>query len=65
MKLRTSTSHEEGCDREWSILTKEFVGNDSGELTHLNLVDIEWVLDKETGRSILQEIEGTEKTYSL
>ncbi len=61
MKLRTSTSHEEGCEREWSILTKEFVGNEKGELTHLKLVDIEWVLEKETGRSKLKEIETSER----
>ncbi len=42
MTLRTSSSHEEGAERKWSILTKEFVGNDKGELTGLKLVDIEW-----------------------
>ncbi|MGK7345191.1 MAG: glutamate synthase subunit beta [Candidatus Nitrospinota bacterium M3_3B_026] len=38
----TSTSHEEGCRREWSVLTKEFKKNASGELTGLSLVRIEW-----------------------
>ena len=61
MKLRTSTSHEEGCEREWSILTKEFIGNDKGDLTHLKLVDIEWIYDKESGKSNLKEIEGSER----
>jgi glutamate synthase (NADPH/NADH) small chain len=61
MQLRTSTSHEEGCDRRWSILTKEYVGNDKGELTHLKLVNIEWVFDKETNRSKFQEVVGTER----
>lgn len=42
MTLRTSSSHEEGAERKWSILTKEFVGNDKGELTGLKLVDVEW-----------------------
>jgi len=42
MILRTSTSHEEGADRKWSILTKEFVGNAEGKLTGLKLVDIVW-----------------------
>ena len=55
MILRTSSSHEEGCEREWSILTKEFVGNEKGELTGLKLVDIEW---QEKG---FKEIEGTER----
>ncbi|MDW2052237.1 FAD-dependent oxidoreductase, partial [Vibrio sp. 977] len=35
MILRTSTSHEEGVDRHWNILTKEFIGNDKGEVTGL------------------------------
>ena len=60
MMLRTSSSHEEGCDRQWSILTKEFVGNDKGELTGLKIVEIEWkTID---GRPQLSEIAGTEKT---
>ncbi|MEO9870166.1 glutamate synthase subunit beta [Ekhidna sp.] len=39
MTLRTSTSHEEGCDREWAILTKEFVG-ENGKLKGLKVVDV-------------------------
>lgn len=42
MTLRTSSSHEEGAERKWSILTKEFVGNDKGVLTGLKIVDVEW-----------------------
>ena len=37
MILRTSTSHEEGVDRHWNILTKEFIGNDKGEVTGLEI----------------------------
>jgi glutamate synthase (NADPH/NADH) small chain len=59
MMLRTSSSHEEGCDRKWSILTKEFVGNDIGELTGLKIVEIEWkTVD---GKPQMVEIEGTEQ----
>ena len=39
MILRTSSSHEEGCERDWAILTKEFVGA-SGKLTGLKVVDV-------------------------
>lgn len=39
MILRTSSSHEEGCERDWAILTKEFVGT-SGKLTGLKVVDV-------------------------
>lgn len=55
MTIRTSTSHDEGVDRDWAILTKEFVGNDKGELTGVKLVDIKW------GESGFSEIEGTER----
>jgi glutamate synthase (NADPH/NADH) small chain len=40
-KLRTSSSHEEGCDREFAIATKEFVGK-NGKLTALKTVRVEW-----------------------
>lgn len=59
MQLRTSSSHEEGCERQWSILTKEFIGNDKGEVTGIKLVDIEWVT--ENGRPTFKEIAGTER----
>jgi glutamate synthase (NADPH/NADH) small chain len=61
MMLRTSSSHEEGCDREWAILTKAFKGNEAGELTAVELVEIEWAKDENTGRYAFKEIEGTEK----
>jgi len=61
MELRTSTSHEEGCERKWAILTKEFVGDGQGNLKALKLVDIEWYFDKEQGRSTFREIEGSER----
>lgn len=59
MTLRTSSSHEEGGERRWSILTKEFIGNEKDELTHIKLVDIEWV--SQGGRQQMKEIEGTER----
>jgi len=57
--LRTSTSHEEGVDRSWSILTKEFVG-EKGQLKALKIADIEWYKDEE-GKITFSEIEGTER----
>ena len=41
IKLRTSSSHEEGCEREFAISTKEFVG-EKGKLTGLKTVRVEW-----------------------
>ena len=42
MKLRTSSSHEEGCERDWAILTKRVVGHNS-QVTGLECVRVEWV----------------------
>ncbi len=55
MKLRTSTSHEEGCDRDWAILTKRVVG-EGGQVTGLDCVRVEWVGGK------MQEVPGSEFT---
>ncbi|WP_120077407.1 glutamate synthase subunit beta [Aurantiacibacter odishensis] len=41
MKLRTSSSHEEGVERDWSVLTKEVVGED-GKVTGLKCVRADW-----------------------
>ena len=54
-KLRTSSSHDEGCVRDWSIQTKEFIGK-NGKLTALKAVRLEW----KDGRPV--EIAGSEFT---
>ena len=53
-KLRTSSSHEEGCEREFAIATKEFVGT-KGKLTALRTVRVEW----KDGKMV--EVPGSEK----
>ena len=55
-KLRTSSSHEEGCSREFAIATKEFLG-EKGKLTGLKTVHIEFKDGK------LVEVAGTEKVW--
>lgn len=42
LQLKTSTSHEEGCDRNWLINTKEFITDSDGNLTALKTVEVEW-----------------------
>lgn len=59
MMLRTSSSHEEGCERHWAIQTKEFVGDGSGNLKAVKLVDLEWKM--ENGRSAFVEVAGSER----
>jgi len=61
MLLKTTSSHEEGCERDWAVLTKEFVGDKKGNLKAIKLVDIEWTLNKTTGKSSFTEVEGTER----
>ena len=56
----TSSSHEEGVNRQWSILTKEFIGDNMGRLTGLKIVEIKWGAD-EKGKMGFQEIAGTER----
>ncbi len=41
LKLRTSTSHEEGCERDWAVATKAFIGT-NGQLTALRVARLEW-----------------------
>jgi glutamate synthase (NADPH/NADH) small chain len=62
MILRTSTSHEEGCDRQFSILTKEFLSDENGHVRGLRTAQIEWTTD-ESGRQIFKEVPGTEKDW--
>ena len=61
-KLKTTSSHEEGIHREWSILTKEFVGDKMGNVKSLKTVEVEWI-KKEGQRPQLKEIEGSEKLW--
>ena len=56
LKLRTSSSHEEGCERVFAISTKEFIGK-NGKVTGLKTVQVEFKGGKFT------EVPGTEKEY--
>jgi glutamate synthase (NADPH/NADH) small chain len=56
IKLRTSSSHEEGCERAFAIATKEFLGQ-KGKLTGLKTVHVQW----QGGKMI--EVPGSEREY--
>ena len=62
MMARSTTSHEEGVNRNWGILTKEFLGDANGNIEGLLTVQIEWY-DGEGGRSQFRELPGTEKRW--
>ncbi len=55
-KLRTSSSHEEGCAREFAVATKEFLG-EKGKLTGLKTVRLDW----SDGR--MKEVPGSEQVW--
>jgi glutamate synthase (NADPH/NADH) small chain len=55
-KLRTSSSHEEGCEREFAIATKEF-GGSKGKVTSLKTVRVQW----QGGKMV--EVPGSEQEY--
>jgi len=62
MRLRTSSSHKEGVDRFFSISTKEFIGDENGNLKGLKTVEVEWIF-KEGERPQLKELPNTEKHW--
>jgi glutamate synthase (NADPH/NADH) small chain len=57
--LRTSSSHEEGVDRTWSVLTKSFIGDENGNISGLKTVKVVW------GNGKFDEIPDTEKIYPV
>ena len=59
MILRTSTSHEEGCEREWSVYTKAFIANENGHVEAIQAVEIEWNINPVTGKAEFIEIPET------
>ncbi|HUW39098.1 MAG TPA: glutamate synthase subunit beta [Rhodocyclaceae bacterium] len=59
MKLRTSSSHDEGCSRDWSVATKAFIGGegaDSAKLKAIKAVRLQWTDGK------MSEVPGSEFT---
>ena len=61
--LRTSSSHQEGCERRWSLSTKRFIG-ENGKLKQVELVKVEWNKDG-NGRYNMSEIPGTEEIIDV
>ena len=59
LKMRTSSSQEEGCERDFAVLTKRAIGN--GKIEALECVRVDWVKDA-SGRMQMKEISGSEFT---
>lgn len=56
--MRTSSSHEEGCERRWSVSTKEFLGGAGINAEKLHGCEVEWI--KNNGDWKIRELEGTD-----
>jgi glutamate synthase (NADPH) small chain len=60
LKLRTSSSHEEGVARDWAVNTKAFLDDGKGNVRALQCVRVEWKRDENTGRTNMVEVPGSE-----
>jgi len=56
--LKTTTSHEEGCDRMWGLSTVKFAGSD-GSVTGAEVEDVEWI--PANGKHVIKAVDGTKR----
>lgn len=61
MILKTTTSHEEGVERQWAVATKEFIGDGNGNLKALKIIDLEWKITEDGKPASFIEIAGSER----
>jgi glutamate synthase (NADPH/NADH) small chain len=61
MILKTSSSHEEGANRHWAIATKEFIGDDQGNLKALKTVKLEWKMTEDGKAAQFAEVADSEE----
>jgi len=59
LKLRTSSSHEEGCERDWAVTAKAFRG-ENGQVKAVLFARLEWQKDETTGITRMVEVPGSE-----
>jgi glutamate synthase (NADPH) small chain len=61
MILKTTSSHEEGCERQWAMATKEFIGDENGKLKALKIVQLEWKMTDDGRPTRFVEVQGTDQ----
>jgi glutamate synthase (NADPH/NADH) small chain len=61
MLLKTTSSHEEGCERKWAITTKEFIGDGRGNLSAVKVADVEWSVKADGSLNGFKEVSGSER----
>ncbi|MCQ2133853.1 MAG: glutamate synthase subunit beta [Bacteroidales bacterium] len=52
--LKTTSSHEEGCDRRWLLNTNRFIGDDKGHVRQVEVEGVIWEPNPEGGRPIMK-----------
>ena len=52
--LKTSSSHEEGCERRWSLASNKFIGDKKGNVTGVEVEEVEWEQNPEGGRPLMK-----------
>jgi glutamate synthase (NADPH/NADH) small chain len=61
MVLKTTSSHEEGVERQWAMATKEFIGDEKGNLKALKIVQLDWKMADDGRPAKFVEVAGTEQ----
>ena len=61
MVLKTTSSHEEGVERQWAMATKEFIGDENGNLKALKIVQLDWKMAEDGRPAKFVEVSGTEQ----
>jgi glutamate synthase (NADPH/NADH) small chain len=61
MLLKTTSSHEEGCERHWAVATKEFIADKNGQLKALKIVDLEWKASQDGRPAQFVEVKDSER----
>lgn len=61
MVLKITSSHEEGANRKWAITTKEFLGDEKGNLRALKVADLEWTVTEDGRPAQFVEVAGSER----
>lgn len=52
--LKTSSSHEEGCERRWCLTSNKFIGTKDGRVSGVEVEEVEWIPNPEGGRNIMK-----------
>lgn len=52
--LKTSSSHEEGCERRWCLTSNKFIGTDDGRVAGIEVEEVEWLPNPDGGRNIMR-----------